>query len=83
MLENSTTSYATDSKTNYETTETTFRETLPILNNKIDNINNNNNNNNNQFNQEQIELKQICKLFNNLTNTQRKQFLLRLIETYV
>ena len=81
MLENSTTSYATDSKTNYETTETTFQETLPKLTNKIDNIINNSNNN--QFNQEQIELKQICKLFNNLTNTQRKQFLLRLIETYV
>jgi hypothetical protein len=80
MLENSTTSYATDSKTNYETTETTFQETLPKINNKIDNIINSNNN---QFNQEQIELKQICKLFNNLTNTQRKQFLLRLIETYV
>ena len=81
MLENSTTSYATDSKTNYETTETTFQETLPKLTNKIDNIINNSNNN--QFNQEQIELKQICKLFNNLTNTQRKQFLVRLIETYV
>ena len=67
-------------KYNYETTETTFQETLPKINNKIDNIINSNNN---QFNQEQIELKQICKLFNNLTNTQRKQFLLRLIETYV
>lgn len=73
MFENSTTSYTTDSKTNFENTtgniKITCSPTYPMI--AKDDL----------YDLELIELKQISKLFENLTLTQRKQFLASLIET--
>lgn len=81
MFENSSTSYTGESKTNFENTTSNFKHASFTSNYITNQKANKLFNHDDLLNKEEVELRQVCKLFADLSLTQRKQFLASIIET--